>query len=157
MFFRYFLKRKKLVFIACWLSLFALPFLLAKAAMAESNNLSLESENESPKATLKVKPRRCVALHQGQTCYQKLKFSWHSKSKGHYCLYTDTSETPIRCWQQVDNGRYSVEFQSPENLTFVLREHGASQDSAQDIASLSVEVAWVYKSRRQSKMNWRLF
>ena len=103
---------------------------------------------------LKVKPSRCIALHRGQMCYQKVKFSWNSPlDKGQYCLYQKTIEKPIVCWIDSDLLEYKLDFQSTKDAVFQVRK--TTQDKA--LAETQVSVSWVYKRKKSKTKNWRVF
>jgi len=48
--------------------------------------------------SLSVKPSRCIALHQGQTCYASLTFRWETPATGEYCLFDERQPDPLVCW-----------------------------------------------------------
>ena len=52
-----------------------------------------------------VTPERCVALRQGQTCYQEVIFSWRQAQKGNYCLVNLSTKQVLTCWQNTDQNR----------------------------------------------------
>lgn len=102
---------------------------------------------------LTVSPQRCVALRQGQVCYQLVTFSWQYFEKGNYCLVELSSNKVLQCWQQAKVGVFELDFQSIENKEFALRR----QDQNENIATTLVTVAWVFKSSKRPKSNWKLF
>lgn len=100
---------------------------------------------------LQASPRKCVALKQGSTCYLDLDVNWHSPENGHFCLYLGLRETPLQCWQDSKQGRYSFEFAEAASTRLELRD----QDSGQLVGETEIEVKWVYSSRRNSTA-WRV-
>lgn len=109
----------------------------------------LHAESESQ---LVVKPNRCVTLHQGQTCYQKLTFSFSSESPQMHCLYRKSIASPITCWRGILS-RYSYRFEGIDTEQFQVRD----QESQSIISTQEVRVAWVYKSKKKGPSGWRLF
>jgi hypothetical protein len=101
----------------------------------------------------KVSPERCVALRQGQTCYQLVTFSWQYVQEGNYCLVALSTSKVLQCWQQTNVGLFELDFQSSENQEFALRRQGQDEN----IATALVTVAWVFKSSKRPKSNWKLF
>lgn len=104
-------------------------------------------------ALLKLKPGRCVALHQGQVCYQRVQLEWRAALAGHYCLYQKSADQPLHCWQNVSAGEYVYAFASDTSVQLQLLD---AQTQAL-IAQAELEVAWVYKANTRRKTQWRLF
>jgi len=104
-------------------------------------------------AQLQLKPNRCVALHQGQVCYQNVQLSWSANQLGNYCLYQQYSEAPVYCWQSVAAGQYHYEFASDASVQLRL----VNMQTSNTVATATVEVAWVYKANTRRKTHWRLF
>ena len=104
-------------------------------------------------AQLQLKPNRCVALHQGQVCYQKVQLSWRAQQPGHYCLFQPNKESPVYCWQGVAAGQYQYEFAGDVSLELQL----VNMQTKIPLATATLEVAWVYKANTRRKTHWRLF
>lgn len=102
---------------------------------------------------LQAKPNRCVALHQGQVCYQNVQLIWHAGQTGHYCIYQQLAEAPLHCWQDAAAGEYFYAFASevPVQLQLV------NTRTKTPVAEITIEVAWVYKSSSRRKTHWRIF
>lgn len=111
------------------------------------------SEIQNGHANFSVKPRKCVALHQGQTCYQKLKFNWKIPQQGEFCLHLVSQTQPLVCWRSGERTRFEYEFKSTRGERFQIR----SKNSLSHIAELEVITAWVYKSKKRKTGSWRLF
>jgi len=105
-------------------------------------------------ASLAVKPNRCIALRQGQYCYQKLQFSWEtSDADDRYCLYTHNEQDPLICWVSDQIKHFTYKFKSTEDIRFLLKNE--TQETIID--ETSVVVAWVYKRSKKVSTGWRLF
>ena len=102
---------------------------------------------------LKVTPERCVALRQGQLCYQHVIFDWQAKKRAEYCLFLEGVITPVNCWSSTNVGQFKLDFQSKVTRRFILR----SKNSQIDLASTEVVVAWVYGNKKRRRASWRLF
>lgn len=98
-----------------------------------------------------VKPQKCVALHKGQTCYQKLKFHWNSTNQN-LCLFRKGEEKPLHCASNDKPVSYHYELAASEGSYFELRN--ASDES---VATLFVDVVSVYKGKRRATTGWRIF
>lgn len=135
---------RRLFFIAC-----AFALTLASAnVVADTLDTSVTSPTQ-----VQSKPNRCVALHQGQVCYQNVQLLWHAGQAGDYCLYQQQAEAPLHCWQGAVAGEYFYAFASeiPVQLQLVNTRTKAS------VAETTIEVAWVYKSSSRRKTHWRIF
>lgn len=102
---------------------------------------------------LQLKPNRCVALHQGQVCYQNIQLFWSANQAGNYCLYQQIGESPLHCWQGVAAGQYQYEFASDTLVQLQL----VNMQTKASIATATIDVAWVYKANTRRKTHWRLF
>lgn len=104
-------------------------------------------------AQLHPKPNRCVALHQGQVCFQDILLSWQVDQAGEYCLYQNHAEHPLHCWEGLSASQYRYAFASDSSIKLQLVKMPAKTLIAEAI----VEVAWVYKANTRRKTHWRLF
>ncbi|MFT4653569.1 MAG: hypothetical protein ACI82S_001221 [Patiriisocius sp.] len=112
---------------------------------AEDNNLK---DNE-----LVGIPLRCVALRQGQFCYQEVIFKWHQAEVGNYCLVELSSLNNIKCWSQVKTGEVDFDFQSDKSLTYGIRK----KNEQINLSTTTITVSWVFKSSKRPKSSWKLF
>ncbi|AQT61940.1 hypothetical protein CBP51_06890 [Cellvibrio mixtus] len=102
---------------------------------------------------LQLKPNRCVALHEGQVCYQTIQLWWSANQPGNYCLYQAHASEPIFCWQDVSEGKYQYEFSSDTAVQLQIIDTHTNTLIVKNV----VEVAWVYKANTRRKTHWRLF
>lgn len=114
---------------------------------------SLNARAEEIEAVLSAEPERCVALHRGQKCYQKIIFSWTAPKPGEYCLKLQGEEAPIECWKGKMQGSIPVVFESAQDLVYQIID---LKDDRR-LALVTIKVAWVYKSNRRRSASWRLF
>lgn len=104
---------------------------------------------------LELKPTRCIALHEGQVCYQTLVISWQVETLGKFCLYQQNQKEPLTCWDAKLNGKMRIEFEGKNSQKFYLQR---SQDE-KVVAESTFEVAWVYdaSTHRDNGSQWRIF
>lgn len=102
---------------------------------------------------LQVKPQRCISLHQGQVCYQKLMFSWQTPATGEFCLVDTQSRVTLTCWRGEEKTQHEYEFAARESIEFAISYEG-QRDA---LVKVKVQVASVYKSPERSSSRWRLF
>jgi hypothetical protein len=113
---------------------------------------SLVNANESQYG-LTVSPKRCVALRQGQICYQEVTFEWQQTLTRNYCLVELPTQEVLKCWQQVQKGSFDFDFQYNQSTNFALREQGKDQN----LSIVPITVSWVFKSSKRPKSSWKLF
>lgn len=104
-------------------------------------------------SSLTVKPSRCIALQQGQTCYATLKFQWTTPATGEFCLFDERQTEPLACWVGNQVVSYKQQFESDKNVNYEIR----LKMSEQSVAQALVKISWVYKSNTSSTSRWRLF
>ncbi len=129
----------------------ALLLSLVREAVADTLPQEPDKRAVHNTSSLLLRPARCVALHQGQVCYQHLQVSWRSDIQGNYCLYQDQQIEPLYCWQEQTQGTYEFDFASDAATQLQLKMGG------QVVADATMEVAWVYKANTRRKTHWRLF
>jgi hypothetical protein len=122
--------------------------------LLSGNDPVLAAEPTAPSSVeLAVSPERCVALRQGQTCYQQVEFNWRSIRGGDFCLVDTSQNKTLHCWTKINQGRFNYDFQGQQSRHYALRVKGSSID----LAEQKITVAWVYKSPNRPKASWRLF
>lgn len=99
-----------------------------------------------------VKPDRCIALRQGQVCYQKLAFQW-AAINSEVCLVEKGKTETIKCWANNSATRFKYAFESDSEKTYQLQD----KTSQTILAEVKVKVAWVYKNSEKVSTGWRLF
>jgi len=127
-------------------------FILILLALTWANYSRAEQTNQSS-IGLFVSPQRCVALRQGQTCYQEVTFSWRLAQKENVCLINLLTKQVLKCWQNTEQGKFDLDFQSTQSTDFVLRAE--KQDI--DLSTTHITVSWVFKSSKRPKSSWKLF
>ncbi|AWB66386.1 hypothetical protein C2869_08070 [Saccharobesus litoralis] len=101
---------------------------------------------------LAVEPQRCIALKEGQMCYQTVMFAWQAKQADDYCLVSLTKRRALYCWEAASQGKLEFEVQGKVNQEFALVD-----GDGRYISQTQVEVAWVYGNRKHRQSSWRLF
>ena len=100
-----------------------------------------------------VQPDKCIALHQGQVCYQDIEFNWQTPAGMDYCLYEVPQTEAVVCWTGNELAAHTMEFASVSSTRYQIRIIGQPEV----ISEVTVEVAWVYRANRKSFSRWRLF
>jgi hypothetical protein len=130
-----------------FLLLFGASIFVVIAPVVRAENTLVES------AQLQLKPNRCVALHQGQVCYQTVQIFWNTQHSGNYCLYRQGDTAPVYCWQSAASGQHQYEFASDGSVQLQL----INTQTKTLVATATLDVAWVYKANTRRKTHWRLF
>ncbi|OUS25420.1 hypothetical protein A9Q98_12470 [Thalassotalea sp. 42_200_T64] len=116
-------------------------------------SFNTKADPNSTVPMIKLSPKQCIALHQGKKCYVDIELQWRTPDKGDYCLFSSQQRSPLTCWQQDDKGEFKKEIVANQNVIFILRAH----DSNKPIATVELEMAWVYKKNSRSRSSWRIF
>lgn len=106
---------------------------------------------------LTLTPERCVAMNEGQTCYQTVTVRWQTNQIADYCLYLQDDPEPLVCWEDVRQGRSRVEFVSDMSLIYRLVLTPATDSEQQEVAQATLTVSWVYGDSKKRRNSWRLF
>ncbi len=107
----------------------------------------------SEETHLQIKPANCVALREGQICYQTLTINWQAAAIDNYCLHQRGDNTPLICWNNLIQGSSVYEFAGNSSTDFIL----VRQRDNQTIAKFTLEVAWVYDANSHRESHWRIF
>lgn len=100
-----------------------------------------------------IKPARCIALHEGQVCYQTLRIEWFASTADHFCVKRRDSDALLMCWENSSRGQFQYEFSANTKTEFVL----IRKQDAQALATAVEEVAWVYNASSRRESHWRVF
>lgn len=132
-------------------SLFQLFFsMFIYLSLCVSNTYAADTSHNDN--ALDITPKRCVALRQGQICYQEVTFTWKQLQIGNYCLVELPTKQVLKCWQQVREGEFNFDFQSSQSKSFALRNKGQEQN----LSEAQITVSWVFKSSKRPKSSWKL-
>lgn len=138
--------------IRAWRSRLLLILLFLFLCLCTLTSRAVQANDQLP-ITLKVKPDKCIALHKGQTCYQKVWFSWRLDSDQQYCLYEVSRKVPLVCWEGSERRSFLYRFESSESRQYQI----VQSEERKLIAEVEIVLSWVYRSRRNSSRGWRLF
>lgn len=133
----------KKLFLLTIITLFTLP----------SIALITQAEQSTSLPELKIIPTKCVSLQQGQVCYVNVTIIWQVGDVGDYCLSSSLKSNSLQCWSSTMQGTFSQEVKMTEDLIYTLTD----TNSAQEIISSRLPLAWVYKKEKFSHSSWRVF
>ncbi len=135
------------------LVLFFLPMSISLVYGKEESTKKNIFKQSFGQSALKIVPQRCVALREGQICYQNIVISWSTKISGHYCIYTAKTKESLKCWDNKKQGSFETDFQSTQTTQFILKD----KNKQIEVAKGEIIVAWVYGNKKRRRTSWRLF
>ncbi|QTL34175.1 MULTISPECIES: DUF3019 domain-containing protein [Pseudoalteromonas] len=109
--------------------------------------------NDDRKGILQVAPNKCVALHEGRTCYADVTFSISAPQVGDYCIRDSNSKKILQCWANVSHFEYLLAFGSAQSVSYEL----ISKSKRDVLAVTTINVNWVHKVRNKKRRWQRLF
>lgn len=124
---------------------------MALALLASTSTKA--NDGEQSHSIIIATPNQCVALNQGQVCFQALTLVWESTLSGDFCVYSSQMSTPLKCWESKQQGELALEVEAKEDVEFSLH----LRQPKSKVASALMRVAWVYKQKRKRLASWRLF
>ena len=62
------------------------------------------ADAQGRRATLTVKPVLCITDRRDEPCPISVMVLWRSDGAGRYCLHSDLSAEPLRCWELAASG-----------------------------------------------------
>jgi hypothetical protein len=101
----------------------------------------------------RISPSRCVALHEGQACYAKVKFKWQLDEPKAVCVVRNDANIKLHCWSVNSAGVIEIELESESSISFSLIDEATGIN----LESAELEVVWVYKANNRRQSHWRIF
>ena len=90
--------------------LVVLTLLLSSLAIAD------EATNDDMRLT--VKPLLCVTDNRNPSCDMSFLIVWQSITTGYYCLFSDFTDAPMRCWNEERKGELKDDRAVTQNFSF---------------------------------------
>ncbi|MGI9287117.1 MAG: DUF3019 domain-containing protein [Pseudomonadales bacterium] len=119
--------------------------------------LYLSAEQSPATAELHIKPKLCVRGTSADQCELTVKIKWTGNEIGEYCLYSDFSDAPLRCWQRDASGQLQDQVSIKADLNYWL----AWQPSDDELARRTLKVLTAKSDdRRRSRRRrhvWSVF
>jgi len=103
--------------------------------------------------SLVTQPSKCISLNRGLVCYQKVRMHWLAPEAGDYCVVQTRSGLAQQCWSGQQSGSLAFEFAETESREYALRRRNTDEN----LATVQIEVKWVYKRRRRDHFGWKVF
>jgi len=103
--------------------------------------------------SLVTQPSKCISLNRGLVCYQKVQMYWITPEADDYCIVQVQSGATQKCWSRQQSGSLAFEFAETDSQQYALRKRNADKN----LATVQIEVKWVYKRRRRDHFGWKVF
>lgn len=129
-----------------------LAYILSLAMLSTTAVATEPAENDKSRVSFNATPSRCIALHQGQTCYTKVTLTWQDIDE-ELCLFEASRSEALTCGASSDIKRYVLIFESDVSLLYELRSRSNNELLGQTV----VKISWVYKENTEKTSRWRLF
>ena len=67
--------------------------------------LAVADESNSDDMQMTVKPLLCITDNRNPSCDMSFLVVWQSITTGYYCLFSDFTDAPMRCWNEERSGQ----------------------------------------------------
>jgi hypothetical protein len=115
---------------------------------------ALAADASRPRIELKVRPRVCTLSDEDTTCNTTVRAQWRSSRNESLCLLIVDRPQVRQCWENHQQGVYSVEISFSEDLVVELR------DAELDRVLASQAVAVIRRAlqlRHRRRPPWNIF
>jgi hypothetical protein len=123
-----------------------LALLLPAFAVAE------ESSDDDMRLT--VKPLLCITDNRNPSCDMSFLIVWQSIAAGYYCLFSDFTDVPMRCWNDERSGQLDDDRTVTQNFSYWMT--GTNEGAR--LAEVNVEVLRLdsddRRRRRRNRHVW---
>jgi len=100
---------------------------------------------------LTVKPVLCITDKRTPQCDMSFLIVWESGSSGYYCLFSDFTEAPVRCWNEELTGQLNDDRTVASNFSYWM----TGSDPEHRLAVVDVEVLRMDSDDRRRKRRTR--
>jgi hypothetical protein len=67
--------------------------------------LAVADESSGDDMQMTVKPLLCITDNRNPSCDMSFLVVWQSITTGYYCLFSDFTDAPMRCWNEERSGQ----------------------------------------------------
>lgn len=111
-------------------------------------SLSLSSSETELLYGLFIKPKSCIIEAKNEHCEKTIDVHWMLKSKRSVCLYIESRNRALACWQNKSYINESFAIDVTSNVNFQLRDKTTNQVIYSAPFSLYLKLAKYRKKRR---------
>ena len=114
-----------------------------------TNALAADDTELPQDLELQLQPRVCTLSADEELCNTTIKASWHATRSESLCLVIVERPDIKRCWDDYDEGTYSVELTFEKDLTVQLRDPDLERVLASQTIAVIKEALQLRRKRRQ--------
>ena len=116
--------------------------------------LAVAGESNSDDMQMTVKPLLCITDNRNPSCDMSFLVVWQSITTGYYCLFSDFTDAPMRCWNEERSGQLDDDRTVTQNFSYWMT--GANEGAR--LAEVTVEVLRLdsddRRRRRRNRHVW---
>ena len=116
--------------------------------------LAVADESNSDDMRMTVKPLLCITDNRSPSCDMSFLIVWQSITTGYYCLFSDFTDAPMRCWNEERTGQLDDDRTVTQNFSYWI----TGTDEGARLAEITVEVLRLdsddRRRRRRNRHVW---
>ena len=116
--------------------------------------LAVADESNSDDMQMTVKPLLCITDNRNPSCDMSFLIVWQSITTGYYCLFSDFTDAPMRCWNEERTGQLDDDRTVTQNFSYWMT--GTNEGAR--LAEVTVEVLRLdsddRRRRRRNRHVW---
>jgi len=116
--------------------------------------LAVAEESSDDDMQLTVKPLLCITDNRNPSCDMSFLIVWQSITTGYYCLFSDFTDAPMRCWNEERTGQLDDDRTVTQNFSYWM----TGTNAAARLAQVNVEVLRLdsddRRRRRRNRHVW---
>jgi len=98
--------------------------------------LAVADEATGDDMQLTVKPLLCVTDNRNPSCDMSFLIMWQNIATGYYCLFSDFTDAPMRCWNEERTGELNDDRTVTQNFSYWM----TGSEARTRLAEVNVEV-----------------
>ena len=118
--------------------------------------LAIGNEATTNDMQLTVKPLLCVTDNRNPSCDMSFLIMWQNIATGYYCLFSDLTDAPMRCWNEERTGELNDDRTVTQNFSYWM----TGSEARTRLAEVNVEVLRLdsddRRRRRRTRHVWDL-
>ena len=115
------------------------------------------SDPVAPSADMHIKPKLCVRGTSAEQCQLNVTITWRGNSAGEYCLYSDQSLQPLRCWVQQTRGNTKDDVSITQDLDYWLAWQLDNDELARRTLKVLTAKSDDRRRARRRRLVWSVF
>ena len=116
--------------------------------------LAVADESNSDNMQMTVKPLLCITDNRNPSCDMSFLVVWQSITTGYYCLFSDFTDAPMRCWNEERSGQLDDDRTVTQNFSYWM----TGTNEGVRLAEVTVEVLRLdsddRRRRRRNRHVW---